>query len=402
VLSLAVLALCLALVAARAPLYNLESKTVVPNTYMVVFHKDSTVQIRDNHVKELVNRFHVAEFEKVTNTFAIGDLIGYSAILSKETLEQELEHPNVRYIEADQYVHALVDPYLTQNPATWGIDRIDQTAIPLNNTYHYFQSAGAGVTAYIIDTGVYVAHNEFTGRATFGANFAGGVNDDCNGHGTHVAGTIAGTLYGLAKKATIIGVKVLDCSGSGQWTWVISGINWVTNHHNTGTGKRSVANMSLGGGATPTVDEAVKNSHIAGVTHVVAAGNSGTDACTFSPARAPEAITVGATDSSDVLAYFSNVGSCVDVLAPGVSITGPWIGSNTATNIISGTSMASPHVAGAVAVYLGHLAHENQGIPTPDAVAEHIIETSTKEVLKNLPSNTKNRLLYSNWEEVDK
>jgi len=398
---LAVLALCLALVAARAPLYNMESKTIVPNTYMVVFHKHSTVEIRDNHVKDLVDRFHVAEFEKVTNTFAIGDLIGYSAILSKETLEQELEHPNIRYIEADQYVHALVDPHLTQTGATWGIDRVDQTVLPLNTTYRYFQSAGAGVTAYIIDTGVFITHNEFGGRAKFGANFAGGVNDDCNGHGTHVAGTIAGTLYGLAKKAEVIGVKVLDCSGSGQWTWVIAGINWVTANHSASAGKRSVANMSLGGGATPTVDEAVKNSHTAGVNHVVAAGNAGSDACTYSPARAPEAITVGATDNTDTLAYFSNIGTCVDINAPGVSVTGPWIGSNTATNTISGTSMASPHVAGAVAVYLGHLLQENEATPAPDVVTKHILDTSTKGVLKGVPTNTYNYLLYSNWEDAD-
>jgi len=400
-----VLALCLSLAAATAPLLNGESKTIVPDQYMIVFHKNSTVQIRDFHVQELRNkRFARKEFDRIINTFDIGDLIGYSAVLSKETLALELEHHNIRYIEADQYVSINDEPFDVQPSATWGIDRLDQVLLPLDQTYHHFRSAGEGVTAYIIDTGVLIAHQEFGTRGKFGYNAVAGETDaDCNGHGTHVAGTIAGNIYGIAKKSTVVAVKVLGCSGSGTWAGVVSGIDWVTKDH-TGRGRdsRSVANMSLGGGATPTVDAAVDNSVIAGVNHVVAAGNNGLNACNYSPARAPRAITVGASDSTDTVAYFSNHGTCVDIFAPGVSITSSWIGSNTATNTISGTSMASPHVAGAVAIRLGHLlANGELTPPTPEVIDFFLKEESTKDILTGLPASTVNYLLYSEFEDVE-
>ncbi len=235
------------------------------------------------------------------------------------------------------------------NPPSWGLDRIDQRNRPVNNAYTYPDSAGQGVTAYIIDTGVRISHNDFGGRASNGYDAVDGDNvaQDGNGHGTHVAGTVAGTSYGVAKKAKIVAVRVLNNSGSGTTAQVVAGIDWVARN----AVKPAVANMSLGGGADSTLDAAVRNAIAAGVTFVVAAGES-TNASTKSPARVTEAITVGATTSSDARASYSNYGSVVDLFAPGSSITSAWRTSDTATNTISGTSMASPHVAGAAALYL--------------------------------------------------
>jgi subtilisin family serine protease len=234
-----------------------------------------------------------------------------------------------------------------ETPATWGIDRIDQTTLPVDNTYNYSQS-GAGVTAYIVDTGILPSHSEFAGRVRSGytAITDGLGTVDCNGHGTHVSGTVAGTTYGVAKDASLVAVRVLDCAGSGTNTGVIAGINWATTDHASGP---AVLNMSLGGGFSQALNDAVAAAVADGITVVVASGNSNADACASSPASAPTAITVNATDSADARATFSNYGSCTDIYAPGVSITSSWYNSNTATNTISGTSMASPHVAGAAA-----------------------------------------------------
>jgi len=337
------------------------------------------------------------------HTFDIGTLIGYSAVLLKDNLAIELEHANVRYIEADQVVTINDDDYETQKGATWGIDRIDQSALPLDGTYSYFGSAGANVVAYVIDTGVFLTHSEFEGRAKFGFNAISNEGpDDGNGHGTHVAGTIGGITYGVAKKVTIVAVKVLSSGGSGTWAGVVAGVDWVTkDHQSRGANALSVGNMSLGGGKTPTLDSAVTASVAAGVNHVVAAGNDGQNACNYSPANVPTAITVGATTSSDGRAYFSNIGTCVDIFAPGMSITSAWIGSETAINTISGTSMASPHVAGAVAMHLGHLDNEGLGIPTPEVVAFYLTEVATENALSGIPSGTVNLLLFSEFMDVD-
>lgn len=272
----------------------------------------------------------------------------------------------------------------TQNNATWGLDRIDQANLPLNGTYSY-TSTGSGVRAYIIDTGIRTSHNDFGGRASFGVNYAGGSNSDCNGHGTHVAGTVGGTTWGVAKAVRLIAVKVLNCSGSGTTTGVVSGINWVA----ANAIKPAVANMSLGGGASTSIDNAVQNAINAGITFVVAAGNSNANACNYSPARAANAITVGATTSTDARASYSNYGTCVDIFAPGSSIRSAWHTSNSATNTISGTSMASPHVAGAVARYL-------QGNPTasPSTVTSAIINAATLNKVTNAGAGSPNRLLY--------
>lgn len=268
--------------------------------------------------------------------------------MSGAEAEELAEDPNVAYVEKDQIITINA---VTQANATWGLDRIDQISLPLNQSYTYSEaSSGAGVNAYVIDTGILTTHQQFEGRALHAADFVDSDDDatDCNGHGTHVAGTIASRTYGVAKNAKLYGVRVLDCEGSGSISGVIAGVEWVTANHI----KPAVANMSLGGGASQALDEAVQASIQAGVTYVVAAGNSNVTACNSSPARVPQALTVGSTTSSDRRSDFSNYGSCVSVFAPGSDITSTWYTSNTSTNKISGTSMASPHVAGVAALYL--------------------------------------------------
>jgi hypothetical protein len=270
---------------------------------------------------------------------------GFSATLPEAAYNAILKNPNVDYVEQDATVYAWQTT--TQTGATWGIDRIDQRDLPLNQSYTYEQN-GAGVLAYIIDTGIRASHVEFTGRIApgFTAILDGRGTADCNGHGTHVAGTVGGTRYGVAKGVTLVPVRVLNCQGSGTWSGVIAGIDWVTGQKNNAPNSPMVANMSLGGGGSDTVDTAVSKSVTAGVVYAVAAGNSNANACNYSPARAASALTVGSTTSSDARSSFSNFGTCVDLFAPGSSITSAWHTRNNAINTISGTSMASPHVAG--------------------------------------------------------
>ena len=293
--------------------------------------------------------------------------------------------PGVAAVEAD----AVVTTQVTQSNAPWGLDRIDQRNRPLSTTYSYART-GAGVRAYVIDTGIRFGHNDFGGRAVTGYDAVdGGSADDCNGHGTHVASTLGGATYGVAKGVTLVGVRVLNCSGSGTTSGVVAGIDWATSNHSAGT--PAVANLSLGGGASTAIDSAINRLISDGVTVVVAAGNSSASACNSSPARVPAALTVAASDRTDRFASFSNRGSCVDVIAPGVSVTAAWYTSNTATATISGTSMASPHAAGAAAKVL-------QGSPSasPASVNGTIVSSATTGVITGVPTGTPNRLLYSN------
>jgi subtilisin family serine protease len=333
-----------------------------------------------------------ADFISVKFNAAVGHrwnraVKGFVAQMSRAQAEALAADPGVAIVEED----GVVSIDTTQTGATWGIDRIDQRALPLSGTYTYTNN-GAGVTAYVIDTGIRITHTQFGGRAVSGftaVNDGNGTND-CNGHGTHVSGTIGGSTYGVAKGVRLVAVRVLDCTGSGTTSGVISGINWVTGNH-TGTSP-AVANMSLGGGASASLDAAVNSSIADGVTYAIAAGNSGANACGFSPARVANAITVGATDSTDTRPTWSNFGTCVDIFAPGVNITSSWATSNTATNTISGTSMATPHVAGVAALYLSHFPTS-----TPAQVAAALIANSTAGVVKSPGTGSPNRLLFTNY-----
>lgn len=298
-------------------------------------------------------------------------------------------HPFVELVEED----ASVSVNATQSPAALGLDRIDQRFLPLDNSYGY-GATGSGVTAYIIDTGIRTSHADFGGRATSGFDaIDGGAADDCHGHGTHVAGTLGGATYGVAKQVSLVAVRVLDCGGRGLLSQVIAGVDWVTGNHQPG--QPAVANMSLTSGASTAVDKAVKGSIAKGVSYVAAAGNNNANACNYSPARVPEALTVGATTSTDDRAGFSNFGKCLDLFAPGVGIISAWSSGDSATATLNGTSMAAPHVAGLAAKYL-------QSAPTasPAAVASAIEAAATRGLVQNAKKDSPNLLLYTGLGEA--
>ena len=293
---------------------------------------------------------------------------GFHARMTRLQALRLAAHPAVRTVEQD----AVVTAGAVQTSPTWGLDRIDQSARPLSGTYTY--GSAANVTVYVLDTGVRTTSQDFAGRARHGHDFIDGdkVADDCNGHGTHVAGTVGGTRYGVAKNVKLVGVRVLDCKGSGSYSTIIKGVDWVTRN----AVRPAVANMSLGGPASRTLDDAVKRSVAAGITYAVAAGNDNRDACRQSPAAQPDAITVAATDSTDTRAGFSNYGACVDIFAPGVRIVSDSARSDTGTASMSGTSMASPHVAGVAALLLG--AHPAW---TPKQVRDEMVARATAGVV---------------------
>lgn len=308
---------------------------------------------------------------------------GFAAQLDPDTYEQLRTDSRVIIIEQDRVVHA--NELMDERAVTWGIDRIDQRTLPLDGDYK-FNNNGTGVTAYVIDTGIRLDHQEFAGRASFGFDSFGGTGNDCNGHGTHVAGTIGGTNYGVAKNVKLKAVKVLDCNGSGSTSGVIAGVEWVMNNRTL----PAVANMSLGmNGISTVMDTAVMNMISAGVPTAVAAGNSNVDACGASPARATTAMTVGATKNTDARSSFSNYGTCVDWFAPGENIDSAWITDPASTRTLSGTSMASPHTAGVAALYL-----QTHPTASPADVREALFSFTTKGVVTG-SNTTNNHMLYS-------
>jgi subtilisin family serine protease len=311
-------------------------------------------------------------------------LRGFAANMSEAQAKRLAADPAVDYVEADQ-TYRISDTQA--NPPSWGLDRVDQRDLPLNQSYTY-PNVSQTVRAYILDTGILTTHNTFRGRAVHGRDFVD--NDanatDCHGHGTHVAGTVGGFEYGVAKTAQLVAVRVLGCTGSGSTTGIIAAIDWVAGD---AAGRPAVANMSLGGGASASLDAAVTRSIANGITYALAAGNENQNACNVSPARTPNAITVGATTITDARASFSNWGTCVDIFAPGNQITSSWYSSTTATNTISGTSMASPHAAGAAAL----LKAQNPSW-TPQQIRDAMVAAATPNKVTNPGTNSPNRLLF--------
>ena len=359
----------------------------IAGQYIVVLKEDAAARvsnglIRPQRASDVAARMANSHRFQIAHTYEHA-LRGFVARADDAALAKLLADPGVAYVEED----GVVSIDATQSNATWGLDRVDQRTLPLNRTYVYNRTA-AGVHAYIIDTGVLGTHSQFSGRMGNGytaINDGRGTND-CNGHGTHVAGTVGGSTWGVAKGVTIHPVRVLGCTGSGSTSGVIAGMDWVANNRIT----PAVANMSLGGGFSQASNDAVQRMINRGVTVVVAAGNNNANACNYSPASAPNAITVGSTTNTDARSSFSNFGTCLDIFAPGSSITSAWYTSTTATNTISGTSMASPHVAGAAALYLAI-----NPSATPATVRNAIVNASTTGRVTNPGSGSANRLLYT-------
>jgi subtilisin family serine protease len=372
--------------AAEGKIREAGTAAVVKDSYVVVLKDSARLRSRGvpASVSDLVDRYGGRSGRTYSHA-----LKGFEVTVGASAAKQMAADENVAYIQKNG-IYTIQD---TQSPTpSYGLDRIDQRNLPLSNSYTYSTTA-SNVHAYVIDTGIRFTHNDFGGRATSGRDTVSNDNDatDCNGHGTHVAGTVGGTAYGVAKGVQLVGVRVLDCAGSGTTAQVAAGIDWVT----ANAIKPAVANMSLGGGIDSTLDNAVANSIASGVSYAVAAGNGDAlgraiNACNTSPARTPNAITVSATNSSDTKASFANFGNCVDIFAPGVSITSAWYTSNTATNTISGTSMAAPHVAGAAALVLA----ANPSF-TPAQVTSALTGAATTGVVGSPGTGSPNRLLFT-------
>jgi serine protease len=359
---------------------EVQPERAIPGQYIVVLNDDRVMRPEVRGLADALARQHGGSVMHVYESA----IRGFAVAMSATGAAALARNPRVRYVEQDSEM-SIVD---TQPNATWGLDRIDQRDRPLGGTYTYNTTA-AGVHVYIIDTGIRRTHVEFGGRVSttgYTAINDGNGTNDCNGHGTHVAATAGGALYGVAKSVTLHAVRVLSCSGSGSTSGVIAGVDWVTANRTS----PAVANMSLGGGASTALDDAVRSSVASGVTYALAAGNSNVSACNSSPARVSTALTVASSTSSDARSSFSNYGTCVDLFAPGSSITSAWSTSDTATNTISGTSMASPHVAGVAALYLAA-----NPSASPSTVHAAIVDNASVNKLSNVGSGSPNRLLYS-------
>lgn len=386
-----------------AELRTAQNGKAIASQYIIRVNPEQTVTGLRALVKEMQTRLG-REMETTSVYEALGNLfLGFSARLTPRALEALLADPRLMYIEEDQVVS--LDACNTETNPDWGLARVGNSNYAAVGSFNYTYpdgGAGSGVNAYIIDTGIYCENNDFTnkkvGTCKFGESFVydgfgpNKVKDttDGNGHGTHCAGTVAGQTYGIAKEANLIAVKVLSDSGSGSTSGVIDGINWVASDA-TAKGKPSVANLSLGGGFSQANNDAVTALVAAGVTTAVAAGNDNSDACDYSPASTPAAITVAASDKNNARASYSNYGTCVDVYGPGSAITSAWIGSPSATNTISGTSMASPHVAGVAA----NLLSRNAG-STPAQITTLVIDNSVSGQITGNKAGTPNLMVQSN------
>ncbi|KND23907.1 S8 family peptidase [Streptomyces anulatus] len=349
----------------------------IPGSYIVTLKETAGFRASAAQGKKLIAGYG----GRIERTYTSA-LNGYAAQLGSTEAKQLAADPAVASVEQNQKVHSTA----TQTNAPWGLDRIDQPNLPLNGTFTYPDSAGVDTTVYVLDTGVRITHQDIVGRASNGYDFVDNDNvaQDGNGHGTHVATTAAGTVYGVAKKAKIVAVRVLNNSGSGTTAGVIAGVDWITANHVAS----SVANVSLGGGPSTTLDNAVRRSIASGVTYSIAAGNSNAPASGFSPARVETALTVGATTRTDARATYSNHGPLVDLFAPGSDITAGWATSDTATYTGNGTSFAAPHVAGAAAVYL-----TNHPGASPAAVGTALVNGATSNVLTGIGTGSPNKLL---------
>jgi subtilisin family serine protease len=365
--------------APTASLSSAAASRVIPGSYIVVFRPE--VSNAADLARELVGAAHGT----LRYTYASA-IKGFAAELPGNALDALRRNPNVAYVEQDGTVELFGGGTQPAPPAPWGLDRVDQRTLPLSASYTWGTS-GTGVHVYIIDTGIRTTHGDFGGRAVWDFNAVKG-NDpdtDCHGHGTHVAGTVGGTTYGVAKGVSLHAVKVLDCAGSGRWSGLIAGIDWVTAH----AAKPAVANMSLGGEYNQAANDAVAGSVASGVVYAVAAGNSSTDACAFSPASEPTALTVGATTKIDALSSFSNTGPCVDLFAPGTFVLSAYNRSDTDAVYLSGTSMATPHVTGAAALYL-----ENHPTASPAEVANYLLAAATRDRIVGVGTGSPNLLLF--------
>ncbi|KAJ5517934.1 hypothetical protein LT330_009927 [Penicillium expansum] len=409
-----------------APILSSMTSRDIPDSYIIVFKKhvdESSASAHQTWVQEVHTAhtgrmelkkrslfdFDFEAFMGLKHTFQIaGSLTGYAGHFHEDVIEQIRRHPDVEYIEKDSEVRTMTDGTVEKN-APWGLARIshrESLSFGNFNKYLYAEEGGEGVDAYVIDTGTNTKHVDFEGRATWGKTIPqGDADEDGNGHGTHCSGTIAGKKFGVAKKANVYAVKVLRSNGSGTMSDVVKGVEWAAEAHIKKSKKGdkkfkgSVANMSLGGGSSRTLDLAVNAAVDAGIHFAVAAGNDNADACNYSPAAAEKAVTVGASTLTDSRAYFSNYGKCTDIFAPGLNILSTWVGSEHATNTISGTSMASPHIAGLLAYYVSLAPAKDSAYAvadvTPKQLKAALINVATQGALTDIPSDTPNLLAWN-------